>query len=68
MCTSLTDAESQPAEDVHGAEPQLKIVANAKSRRAVLEEVRAAVALLNKDGPDAAQSQDFLYDDEGISI
>lgn len=68
MFTSLIDAESQPAEHVHSVEPQLKIAANAKSRRAILEEVRAAVALLNKDGPDAARSQDFLYDDEGISI
>lgn len=35
-------------------------------RRAVLEQVRAAAAGKVSDGPVAARSQDFLYDDEGL--
>jgi prevent-host-death family protein len=36
-----------------------------KSRRALLEAVRASAAGKAKAGPDAARSQDFLYGDNG---
>ncbi|NSY58778.1 type II toxin-antitoxin system Phd/YefM family antitoxin [Agrobacterium tumefaciens] len=42
------------------------VVADKKSRRAVLDKVRAAVATKSDDGPDAARSQDFLYDEHGL--
>jgi prevent-host-death family protein len=38
----------------------------AAKRRAVMEEVQASARLVVTDGPDAAQSQDFLYDDNGL--
>jgi prevent-host-death family protein len=38
---------------------------DAKARRALLEEVRAAAPKATK-GPDAARSQDFLYDEDGL--
>lgn len=41
-------------------------VADRKSRRAVLDKVRAAVAGKADGGPDAAHSQDFLYDEYGL--
>ncbi|KAA3503889.1 MULTISPECIES: type II toxin-antitoxin system Phd/YefM family antitoxin [Rhizobium/Agrobacterium group] len=41
-------------------------VADKKSRRSVLEKVRAATATKASDGPDAAHSQDFLYDEHGL--
>jgi hypothetical protein len=37
-----------------------------KSRRALLEAVRAAGAAKAKTGPNAARSQDFLYGDDGL--
>jgi prevent-host-death family protein len=37
-----------------------------KSRRALLESVRAAGAAKAKPGPSAARSQDFLYDKSGL--
>lgn len=40
--------------------------ATVQSRRAVLAEVRAAVAAKANDGPSAARSQDFLYDETGL--
>lgn len=36
------------------------------AKRAVLEAVRASAAAKAKPGPDAARSQDFLYDDDGL--
>ena len=39
---------------------------DAKSRRAVLEAVRAAGSAKAKKGPSAARSQDFLYGDDGL--
>ncbi|WP_174020368.1 type II toxin-antitoxin system Phd/YefM family antitoxin [Agrobacterium fabrum] len=39
---------------------------NAASRRAAISKVRAAIATKADDGPDAAHSQDFLYDDDGL--
>ena len=38
---------------------------NARSRRALMEKVRAAAAKA-RSGPDAARSQDFLYGDDGL--
>jgi prevent-host-death family protein len=40
--------------------------ANQKSRRALLEEVRASAAAKAAVGPSAARSQDFLYGDNGL--
>lgn len=41
-------------------------VPSGKARRALLESVRAAAAATAAVGPDAARSQDFLYDDDGL--
>lgn len=41
-------------------------VASAEGRRALIKVVRAAAARKKSDGPDAAHSQDFLYDDSGL--
>ena len=40
--------------------------ADGKSRRALLEAVRAAGAAKASPGPSAARSQDFLYGDDGL--
>jgi prevent-host-death family protein len=37
-----------------------------ETRRRILEEVRASVRGRATAGPDAARSQDFLYDDDGL--
>jgi prevent-host-death family protein len=37
-----------------------------KSRRALLEAVRASAAVKAAAGPGAARSQDFLYGDDGL--
>lgn len=37
-----------------------------KSRRALLEAVRASASVKATDGPSAARSQDFLYGDDGL--
>lgn len=37
-----------------------------KSRRALLEAVRASAATKAASGPDAARSQDFLYGEDGL--
>ena len=39
---------------------------SAAARRAVLDAVRAAGRAAASQGPDAARSQDFLYDEEGL--
>jgi prevent-host-death family protein len=39
---------------------------DAKSRRALMEAVRAAGAATASAGPTAARSQDFLYGDDGL--
>lgn len=44
----------------------VKRVADAKSRRALLKAVRASAAEKASTGPDAARSQDFLYDEDGL--
>jgi prevent-host-death family protein len=44
----------------------LKAPVSSATRRALLETVRAAAAEKAADGPSAARSQDFLYDDEGL--
>jgi prevent-host-death family protein len=44
----------------------VKRVPDRKSRRALLESVRASGARKATPGPSAARSQDFLYDDEGL--
>ena len=38
----------------------------AEVRRAVLDAVREAGQAAASQGPDAARSQDFLYDEEGL--
>lgn len=37
-----------------------------KKRRAIIEEICANAAAEAKPGPDAARSQDFLYDEHGL--
>lgn len=37
-----------------------------EGRRALMEKVRAAAAAKALPGPNAAHSQDFLYDDDGM--
>jgi len=44
----------------------VKPVHDAKSRRALLEAVRKAGAIKAAPGSDAARSQDFLYDENGL--
>jgi prevent-host-death family protein len=44
----------------------VKPVADAKSRKALLEAVRASAAAKTTVGPSAARSQDFLYDEHGL--
>lgn len=39
---------------------------SALARRALMEKVRAAGVAKASLGPDAARSQDFLYDDDGL--
>lgn len=39
---------------------------NAHARRELLESVRASAAAKASVGPEAARSQDFLYDDKGL--
>jgi prevent-host-death family protein len=41
-------------------------VPDEKSRRALLDAVRASGAAKAKAGPNAARSQDFLYGDDGL--
>ena len=44
----------------------VKVRPNPKARRALLEAVRASGVAKATAGPDAARSQDFLYDDDGL--
>ena len=44
----------------------VKTTPNGKSRRALLEAVRASAAGKAAAGPSAARSQDFLYGDDGL--
>ncbi len=43
-----------------------KPIVDAKSRKAVLDAVRASAAAKATSGPSAARSQDFLYGDDGL--
>jgi prevent-host-death family protein len=72
----LTDLvrRAEAGEDVvltrHGRET-VKLVAVAtrpgpEARRRLLEAVRASAAKKATPGPDAARSQDFLYDEDGL--
>ncbi len=44
----------------------VKAVPDLAARRALMEAVRASGSAKAKAGPDAARSQDFLYDDAGL--
>ena len=44
----------------------VQAAANAETRRALLEKIRASAAAKASPGPVAARSQDFLYGDEGL--
>jgi len=44
----------------------VKTALDRQSRRAVLEAARASGAAKVKRGPDAARSQDFLYEEDGL--
>ena len=39
---------------------------SAKSRRALIDAVRASAAARTAEGPSAARSQDFLYGEDGL--
>src|SRR3954451_3678888 len=47
-------------------QPPVRKAIDRETRRRVLEEVRASARGRAKPGPDAARSQDFLYDDDGL--
>lgn len=82
MQVSVTDAKGQLTELVRLAEAgedvvltrhghaavrltPVKSAPDRRARRALLQAVRASAAKATS-GPDAARSQDFLYDDEGL--
>jgi prevent-host-death family protein len=82
MEVSVTEAKAQLTELVRRAEagdeiiltrhgkPAVQLVALVKqpdraARRKLLEQLRAG-AVHATPGPDAARSQDFLYDDDGL--
>lgn len=44
----------------------VKAAQDRRSRRALLDAVRAAAATKASAGPSAARSQDFLYSDDGL--
>jgi hypothetical protein len=44
----------------------IKAATDRKSRRTLLEAVRASAAAKAAVGPSAARSQDFLYGDDGL--
>ena len=44
----------------------VKPLPDARARRKILESVRTSGVAKAQVGPDAASSQDFLYDDEGL--
>jgi len=44
----------------------VKQVADAKSRKALLDAVRISAAMKITAGPNAARSQDFLYGEDGL--
>jgi prevent-host-death family protein len=44
----------------------IKLLPDARARRKILEGVRASGVAKAKAGPDAARSQDFLYNDDGL--
>lgn len=44
----------------------VKPVPDAKSRKALLDTVRASAAAKATTGPNAARSQDFLYGEDGL--
>lgn len=52
----------------HGAVRLVPVtpVADAKSRKALLDSVRASAAAKTTAGPNAARSQDFLYGEDGL--
>ena len=39
---------------------------SAEGRRALMEKIRASASAKAAQGPEAARSQDFLYDDDGM--
>jgi prevent-host-death family protein len=82
MRVSLSDAEAQLTELVRRAEEGDEVILtrdgqsvvrlvpvrkahNAESRRAVLDKILASPSKATP-GPDAARSQDFLYDEYGL--
>jgi len=44
----------------------IKVAPDRKTRRALLETIRASATLRATPGPGAARSQDFLYGDDGL--
>ena len=54
----------------HGRDPvrliPVRALPNEQARRALLEAIRAAGSVKASEGPAAARSQDFLYDEDGL--
>jgi prevent-host-death family protein len=46
----------------------IRAVPSAVTRRELMERVRIAGSAKASSGPDAARSQDFLYDDDGLPV
>ena len=44
----------------------VRVIPDRESRRALLESMRGPAAAKATPGPNAAHSQDFLYDDDGL--
>ena len=82
MQISVTDAKSQLTELVRRAEAGDEVIltrhghaarlvpvrpmTTAADRRASIAEIQASAAAIATDGPCAARSQDFLYDEDGL--
>ncbi|NKC49934.1 type II toxin-antitoxin system prevent-host-death family antitoxin [Ochrobactrum anthropi ATCC 49188] len=84
MRVSVSDAKGQLTELVKRAEAGDEVIltrrgheiarlvavgsAGPKGRRALMERVRATAATKALPGANAARSQDFLYDDDGMPV
>ncbi len=62
----MTSAENQPATVKEEILPDRLAARAAQARGVLLQGVRASGAAHATPGPDAARSQDFLYDADGL--
>jgi prevent-host-death family protein len=56
----------KPAVRLVAIKPTLDRAGDRAGRRALFDSIRASVAGRPNDGPSAARSQDFLYDEHGL--